>query len=55
VLVLSEELVSVDARDDVDRDVRGLMFEPAMYIDIGIDAPTGMSESLERVELVPLT
>jgi hypothetical protein len=53
VLMLGEQFVCVDSSNYVYRDVRGFVLESSMDIDIRVNEPACMSESLERVELVP--
>jgi len=55
VVMLGKELVGVNLCNGVDGDVGSLMLKAPMDIHIGVHCPARVSESLERVELVPFT
>lgn len=52
-VVFAEKLVSINSSNNIDRDIRGLMFKTTMNINIRVNWPTCMSESLKWVEFVP--
>jgi hypothetical protein len=53
VRVVGEELLRVYLGDGIDWDVRSLMLEPSMDVDILIHHPTGVTEALDGLELKP--
>ena len=45
----------VESHHRVGRDVRGLIVKSTVHVNCLIDCPNGVSESLSRLELFPLT
>jgi hypothetical protein len=53
MVMLCEQFVSIYSSNHVDRNVGCLVLKPSVDIDIRVNEPACMSESLKRVELVP--
>lgn len=54
VMVVGEELLRVYLGDGIDWDVRSFMLESSMDVNILIHHPTGVTETLDGLELKPL-
>jgi hypothetical protein len=54
MIMLVKELVCVDPSDYVNWNVRCLVLEATMDINVGVDRPAGVAEALQGIEFVPL-
>jgi hypothetical protein len=54
MIMLVEKLVGINPSDDVNWNVWCLMLKATMNINVGIDRPASMAETLQGIELVPL-
>lgn len=55
MFMFMEKLIGVDSSYDIDRNVWCFMLESSVNIDISINGPASMTESLKRVKFVPFT
>ena len=53
MIMLVEELISVNSGNDVDWNVWSFMLKASMNVNVSLNEPASMTESLEGVELVP--
>ncbi len=53
MVMLCEKFVCVDSSDHIDWNIGCLVLKSSMHIDIRVNEPACMSESLQRVELIP--
>ena len=49
-----EQLLGINFTDLAQRNIRNLVFKTTVNVHVVIVCPAGMSEALDRVELVPL-
>jgi hypothetical protein len=54
MIMLVEQLIGINPSDDVNWNVWCLMLETTMNINVGIDRPASMAETLQGIEFVPL-